>query len=376
MRFIFESAASSDLCSCLQADDMTRQIEAAEAQYGEAKNTAEEFRHRAEESAAAMEVQIRLTDDSIVSANRAAEDLSQARMKADLQILRVEEIEEVCLKVQEKAAEARETRDAEERLLLELTSKTQEAQARVEQAVEAEAVARKAREVKQAEWDFQNAKQAKATVKREELQGAVRDAQLIAVKLDEDLRGLQRLHKYDEDMEARQDALARCRIQQSQLSLETMAMRKDVEDAIAAGGKRGTVAEMILGGLDQQIAACGLRVIVGKFDEAQRAKVGGKDLVKTPFLASDACLCFNRVGSVFEKLNKGVTVVRSSPGSRPANMKGWVSQGANVRLLKYSALASRPITEGKHTWSFFVEEFAGTCCFVLRFCVISCEAEK
>ena len=144
-------------------------------------------------------------------------------------------------------------------------------------------------------------------------------------------------------------------------------MRKEVENAIAAGGKRGTVAEMILGGLEQQIASCGLRVIVGKFDEEQRGKVGGKDLVRMPFLAGDANLSFTRVGKVFEKLNKGVTVLRADPGSRPAYMKGWVSQSANARLLKYSALASKPIIEGKHTWSFFVEEFQGaiTCVDVM-----------
>jgi hypothetical protein len=306
-----------------------------------------------------MEAQIQLTDDSIVSANRAAEDWGGARMKADLQILRVEELEEVCARVRENSSRAQEADDAEGKLLLELTETTADYRARVQTAVEAEEAARRALEVKQAELDFQIAKQARVTVKQEELQGGVKDAQVLAVKLEEDLRGLQRLHKYDEDMETREDALARCRIQQSQLSIETTAMRRGVEEAIAAGGKRGSVAEMILGGLEQQITACGLRVVVGKFEQEQRGKVGGKDLVKNPFLAGDASMRFARAGKVFETLNKGVTVLRADPTSRPANMKGWVAQGSNMRLLKYTALASQPIREGKHTWSFFVEEFQG-----------------
>ncbi len=118
-------------------------------------------------------------------------------------------------------------------------------------------------------------------------------------------------------------------------------MRKDIEEACAAGAPRGSIAEQVLHGLEHHVAACGLQAIVGSWEEAQRAKVGGKDCVKCPALGRNPNLFFSRMAKVFEAHHSGATISRVSPSSRPSNMKGWVSQGTKVSTLKYSALAAQ-----------------------------------
>ena len=118
-------------------------------------------------------------------------------------------------------------------------------------------------------------------------------------------------------------------------------MRKDVEEACAAGAPRGSIAEQVLHGLEHHVAACGLQAIVGSWEEAQRAKVGGKDCVKCPALGRNSNLFFSRMAKVFEAHHSGATISRVSPTSRPSNMKGWVSQGTKASTLKYSALAAQ-----------------------------------
>ena len=147
----------------------------------------------------------------------------------------------------------------------------------------------------------------------------------------------------------RHEALARCRIQQSQAQLQVIQMRKEIEAACAAGAPRGSIAERVLHGLEHHVAACGLQAIVGSWEEAQRARIGGKDCVKTPALGRNPNLCFSRMARVFEGHNSGATILRVSPSSRPSNIKGWVSQTTNVSTLKYSALTAQ------------VKSFSGGC---------------
>ena len=132
-------------------------------------------------------------------------------------------------------------------------------------------------------------------------------------------------------------------------------MRKEIEAACAAGAPQGSIAEQVLHGLEHHVAACGLQAIVGSWDEAQRARMGGKDCVKTPALGRNPNLCFSRMAKVFEGHNSGATILRVSPSSRPSNIKGWVSQTTNVSNLKYSALASQ------------VKSFSGGCASKIYF---------
>ena len=64
----------------------------AEARLQEAKTKVDECEARSKESTAAMEAQVQIADEALENANRASEDWAQARMKADLEILRVEVI--------------------------------------------------------------------------------------------------------------------------------------------------------------------------------------------------------------------------------------------------------------------------------------------
>ena len=166
-----------------------------------------------------MVAQTEVTDNAILNANRTSDDWAQARMQADLEILCVEDLEESCARARAVSEKNMQAQEVEEVKLQMILGRFEEARAAAEAAAVEEEAAFKARNVKQAEFDFQSAKQAKSIVKKQEMDGEVKAGLRQTVLLQEELRGLMRVYKFDEDQNIRLEAVARCRIQQSQVPI-------------------------------------------------------------------------------------------------------------------------------------------------------------
>jgi len=114
-----------------------------------------ECRAKADESNAQMLEQNEITENAILVASRASDDWAQARMKADLEILCVEELEESHSRLCAARDTAQEQLEAEKERLVHLLSQEKDAQVAADAALAEEQAARKALEVKTAEFDFQ-----------------------------------------------------------------------------------------------------------------------------------------------------------------------------------------------------------------------------
>ena len=114
-----------------------------------------ECRAKADESHAQMIEQNEITENAILVANRASNDWAQARVKADLEILCVEELEESYSRVCAMKSSAQEKMQIEQEQLVRLRAQTNYSQEAADAALAEENAARKALEVKTAEFEFQ-----------------------------------------------------------------------------------------------------------------------------------------------------------------------------------------------------------------------------
>ena len=340
------------------AEEKLAKIHVAEANWQAARTRADDAEAQAKDSNHAMEAQVLATQDAIEAAKRASFEWEQARMKADLDILLVEELEQKLDRERERVVAAQaEQSDLEARATV-LASRESLLQAKVTETRDAESAAHKTLVVKKAESDLQIAKQAKAIVKQEELAGEVKALSRRQAELSEELRGTARQFKYQEERNERLGSVALAKVLQSQASFITSALRKEVD--AAQGKPHGTVSQQMLLGLEHHVAACGLQAIVGSADEAVRSAVGGMELVRSPAMRlSDPSITFKRWSKVMNALCDGATIVRESSCCRPVNVPGWVPQSMKSRTLNYTALGGRPIVTGKHGWKFVVEELGG-----------------
>jgi hypothetical protein len=118
-------------------------------------NNCGERRAKADESHAQMIEQNEITENAILVANRASDDWAQARVKADLEILFVEELEESYSRVCAIRGSAQEKMQIEQEQLVRLHAQTKYAQEAADSALAEENAARKALEVTTAEFEFQ-----------------------------------------------------------------------------------------------------------------------------------------------------------------------------------------------------------------------------
>jgi len=118
-------------------------------------NNCGERRAKADESHAQMIEQNEITENAILVANRASDDWAQARVKADLEILFVEELEESYSRVCAIRGSAQEKMQIEKEQLVRLHAQTKYAQEAADSALAEENAARKALEVTTAEFEFQ-----------------------------------------------------------------------------------------------------------------------------------------------------------------------------------------------------------------------------